>query len=196
MRIALTFDDGPSAEWTPAILDILAQHDAKVTFFVTGHAISHNPSLLERIGAAGHEVANHTYTHARLTDLDDIAVEHELAMTSELIFDTLGDYPAHWRAPHFATDQRINEIAAELGMTHVPCTIDPGDWLNTPGRIAEIVLTRAHDRAIVDLHDGIPPDGGTGAPTRQATVEALPHILNLDAEFLTIADLWASTPAT
>lgn len=190
MRIALTFDDGPS-QWTPAILDLLAQHDVKATFFVCGHAINANPVVFARLADEGHEIGNHTFLHLRLTTLSDTQVEDELTATSNAIEAITGEYPALWRAPHFDTDERVNRIAAHRGMAHVHCTLDPGDWLNTTERIIHRVA-QAVNNDIVDLHDGIPPDGGTGAPTRQATVQALPAILGMDAEFVTVTELWAT----
>jgi len=192
VRIALTFDDGP-ATWTAPILDLLVDH-AKATFFVCGHAVAAHKELLRLAAFDGHEIGNHTFNHPRLTTLSDEDVERELTMTSEEIYAVLGDYPSLWRAPHFDTDERVNRIATELGMTHVGCTLDPGDWMNTAERIVARV-SQAKDNDIVDLHDGIPPDGGTGAPTRQATVDALPHILALDAEFVTVTELWTSAAA-
>ena len=67
--IALTFDDGPNQELTPQVLDILNQHDAKATFFVTGQAAKAFPKIVKREVLAGHEVGNHTMNHKSLTSL-------------------------------------------------------------------------------------------------------------------------------
>jgi len=62
--VALTFDDGPDPRWTPRILEMLRQYHARATFFVIGSQAAQHPDLLRRMHAEGHEVANHTYTHA------------------------------------------------------------------------------------------------------------------------------------
>ncbi len=194
MRCCLTFDDGPDPRWTGSILDALHAHNAHATFFVCGWAItSTTETLLRRMIHGGHEIGNHTYHHpARLTDLTDQEIAWELATTTALIADACAAEPDFWRAPHFDHDQRTDELAATLGMQHVGCTIDPGDWGEpSPARIATRVLDRLEDGAIVDLHDGIPPGGGNGTSSRQATVEAVRIILDAlpDVEFVTVSDL-------
>ena len=190
MRVALTWDDGPS-EWTEPILDLLAQHDARATFFVCGFAIVGREDLLTRMMAEGHEIGNHTFTHPRITRLTDHEAEHELWMTSEAIRDATGLYPRYWRAPHFDHDARVDGIALNMGMTHVGCTVNTGDW-NEPRaeRIAQLVTSTLSDGAIIDMHDGLPPDGGSGTASRQPTVDATGLILpTAGVEWVTVGDL-------
>jgi peptidoglycan/xylan/chitin deacetylase (PgdA/CDA1 family) len=185
-RIALTFDDGPS-EWTPAILDLLAEHRARATFFVLGESAEARPELLERIRAQGHELGNHTWSHPPLTGEPDDRVRQELSRTSALIETATGVAPALWRAPYLELDERTERVARGLGLTHARGDVNPPDW---DGRfphalIATFVLKQLRPDALVVLHDGI-PSNENGDRTR--TVRALAAILpRLDGEWETVS---------
>lgn len=190
MRVALTFDDGPS-EWTDPILDLLAKHQAKATFFVVGQAIFERGASVMRAGYDGHEIGNHTYEHHRLTQLTDSQVRISLKATSGAIAMVTGRRPTLFRAPHFDVDDRVRAIGRELGLQHVGCDIDTGDWNATEDEIVARART-TRDGMIVDLHDGLPVDGGTGLPHRQNTVRAVARLLPTpDVEFVTVSQLWA-----
>lgn len=171
----LTFDDGPS-KWTPRILDLLRKHQVKATFFLIGETVLKSAWLVREMVVAGHTVGNHTYSHARLTDLDDDAVRDQLSAAQALIEVAGGVRPTVWRAPMFARDERVDRIADNLGLTHMGADVIPDDWRRETGEeIAALVLSR--QPGVVCLHDGIPPGGGNGTSTRQATVDAVRLIL-------------------
>lgn len=186
MTLQLTFDDGPS-EWTPAILDLLAEHNQKATFFVIGQHVVANEGILLRMDYEGHAIGNHTWSHPRLTDAEtSTKIWREFRETSAAIAKVTGTWPAAWRAPYFAHDDRVDLIAREFGLTrHIGADIVPEDCFTEDAvLIAERVLHRhaAGDdqhSAIVSLHDGIPPDGGSEHCTqsRQPTVDAVRMIL-------------------
>lgn len=180
MRLDLTFDDGPS-EWTPRILDLLAEHDVKATFFVIGSQIEGREGTLLRIDYEGHAIGNHSWSHPKLTGIDMThnKIWRELRMTSTAIEAVTGTWPRAWRAPFYATDERVLAIARSLGLaSHIDSDIIPDDWrIDDAGEIARRVL--ADGDGIVTLHDGIPPDGGSDQCTksRQPTVDGLRLIL-------------------
>jgi peptidoglycan/xylan/chitin deacetylase (PgdA/CDA1 family) len=178
-RIALTFDDGPS-EWTGPILDLLAAHGARATFFVVGSVARENAALLQRIAAEGHELGNHSWSHPALArDCDDEVVREELERTNHALAEIVGAPPRRFRAPHFDVDNRVEAIAATLGLVHTRSDVTPPDWHPgiTSAVTATFVLQQVRPGAVVNLHDGIPPsEAGTGR-TRQATVDALATIL-------------------
>lgn len=178
-KIALTFDDGPS-EWTPQLLDLLDAYGVRATFFATGQAIVGRTAILASVANAGHEIGNHGWSHTRLTTLDDHDVHAELATTSELIWLATGRYPTVWRAPYYAADERVLAIGAGLGMRHVEATIVPDDWMALDAvALAAVVLDELTPGALVGLHDGVPPRGGSERCTqsRALTVEAVRLIL-------------------
>lgn len=180
MTLELTFDDGPS-EWTPAILDLLREHNVKATFFVIGAHIEGNEGILLRADYEGHAIGNHSWSHPRLTaeGLTSNTIWRELKDTSAKIAEVTGTWPAAWRAPYYATDGRVDAIARDLGLTrHVKANIIPEDcFTDDAGLIYR--RTMAGGEGIVSLHDGIPPDGGSSACTksRQPTVDAVRMIL-------------------
>lgn len=192
MKIALTYDDGPS-EWTAPILDTLAERDAKATFFVCGAHILGRSSILARIAEEGHEVGNHTTTHPNLTTLDADQVEQELVETALMIGIVTGDVPQVWRAPYL-------RVPAWNGvLRHIGCDVIPGDWAEPdPQRITDTVLGNVRDGSIVLLHDGRPPGqpehaAGGSLDTRAATVEAtrllVPALIDAGYELVTVSDL-------
>src|SRR5262245_44013184 len=106
--VALTFDDGPSP-WSGAILDLLAAHGGRATFFVLGAAVesADGGAMTRRMLAEGHEIGNHTFTHhTNLPELADERLRDELTATSAAIEDATGEPPRYWRAPHFRSDER------------------------------------------------------------------------------------------
>lgn len=190
MRAALTFDDGPSARWTPLILDLLNSHAAKATFFVCGQHADHHPEIVLRMHEEGHTVGNHTYTHPRLSTLDARQTHWELDEAQEAI-GRICAFPTLWRAPYGDCPDRAIRVGADLGLRHVGWTIDPGDWnQDDPARIADAVISGLFDGAIIDLHDGLPPNGGSGTRSRQPTVDALAVILSEpDVEWVAVEEL-------
>lgn len=193
MKVALTFDDGPS-EWTSPILDILADHRAKASFFVVGQNVPKREGSVMRAAFEGHEIGNHSYEHERLTELTDDQVRVSLKATSGAIAFVTGKKPRLFRAPHFDTDERVTGIARELKLKHVGCDVDPSDWNADVDEIVDRVVAGVHsERTIVDLHDGLPPGGSSGWPDREHTVKAVRRILNLlpEIEFVTVSQLWA-----
>ncbi len=174
----MTFDDGPS-EWTSEVLNLLAEHGRKATFFVVGQSVAGHGKILERMFADGHTIGNHTFTHRRLTDLAFDEVWSEFRACNAVVQLACGFTPRVWRPPYMSRIQQIEKIARECGLTYMGVDIVPDDWQkDSAEEIAERVLSHAAAGAIVCLHDGIPPDGGNGTDTRQPTVDAVRLILD------------------
>jgi chitooligosaccharide deacetylase len=177
---ALTFDDGPSV-WTARLLDILAAHEARATFFVIGSVVESRADLVRRVVAEGHEVGNHSWSHPHLArDCDDEAVRQELERTNAVLEAVTGIPVRRFRAPYFDVDERVEEIAATLGLTHTHGTVKPPDW--DPGMrsalISTAVLQLVRPQSIVALHDGIPAhEIEKASDTRDATLEAVATFL-------------------
>ena len=193
--VALTFDDGPSTEWTPEILDVLRAHGAHATFFVLGAAVDGRETILRRAVAEGHELGNHAYSHADLAALDDEAIRDELEQTNALVESSTGSRPRLFRPPYAGYDVRVARIAQDVGLSPtVLRSIDPADWRERdPERIAGVVLDVVRPGSIVCLHDGVPPRSSAGTPDRRPTIEATREILaSLPARGLastTVSDL-------
>jgi peptidoglycan-N-acetylglucosamine deacetylase len=168
--VYLTFDDGPAPAWTPRVLELLARHRARATFFVVGRHAAAHPELVRQAYAAGHGVGNHTWTHRRLTRLGAGALEAEVGATSAAIQRATGAPVRCLRPPYATVDAASAERARALGMRLVMWDLDTGDWRRPgAGVIAGRVLSRVRSGDVVLLHDG----GGD----RSQTVAALQQVL-------------------
>src|SRR5437762_967704 len=198
--IALTFDDGPDARYTPALLDILKQENVPATFFVIGKNGQAEPDLLRRIVNEGHEVGNHTFTHPNLGEIPGRMTDLELNATQRLIESITGRSTVLFRPPYFGdaeadTPEEVEPAirAQKLNYVIVGLRIDPGDW--KPGVTADEIVKRTIDKPedknpetrgqVVLLHDS----GGE----REATVEALPTLIHelrdRGFKFVAVSDL-------
>lgn len=166
-RIALTFDDGPSPQLTPYILDVLAAKRVPATFFLQGDHSAANPDLVRRLHAEGHVVANHAWDHPWFPDLTPQEAEVEIERTNQVLTDITGARPTLFRYPFGQPSPAGDAALARLGMTggvHWKWSSDrPGDF-QCPGAdaLVDYVLTEAVDQAMILLHDagdvvGCPP---------------------------------------
>ena len=168
--VYLTIDDGPHPVYTPQILEILARHNARATFFVVGYLVERYPALVERIVAEGHTVANHTWLHEDLTTLSKESFDQTVGRTQEI----LGEHATPClRPPYGSRDAFTRDWAASHGLALALWTVDTFDWRN-PGAatIANRIVAGATDGAIVSLHDG----GGDRSQTVQALDDALDRL--------------------
>lgn len=156
------FDDGPGMR-THLVLDELARRNVKAMFALVGDCLLERQHVARRIIADGHEIWNHTMTHARLTELDDDEVRAEIRGCANVIFDVTGVTTTVLRPPYVACDARVAAIAEQLGYT-VVADSSMGDYLyDSPDELAH--AARNHTR-FLGLHD-----------THDPTIAALPAIL-------------------
>lgn len=182
--IAMTFDDGPHPSLTPRLLDILKQRNIKATFFVLGSNVRRYPHIVRRMIAEGHEVANHTDSHAYLTKISPDAIRRELSVTHQAIVSACGVPPRVMRPPYGAitADQKA-WIKSEFGYPSIMWSVDPEDW-KRPG--VSVVTSRLVNGAapggILLAHDIHPP-----------TIEAMPatfdRLLAKGFRFITVSQL-------
>ncbi|MER6538161.1 polysaccharide deacetylase family protein [Streptomyces sp900105755] len=165
--VALSFDGGPSAT-TPRLLDILKQQHLHATFFVQGRGhISKYPGILRRIAEEGEEIGNHTWTHPRLTDLDEAGARAELTRTQNAIERITGTRPVLMRPPEGRTDRTVAKVCRELGLAQVLWSVTAKDYETTDSAlITKRVLEQTHRDGIILLHD-----------LHKGTVPAVPGIL-------------------
>ncbi len=194
-RMALTFDDGPSAVYTSQIMDIFARHGGRGTFFVMGGLVNRRKDLIERLALEGHEVGIHTWWHANLTELSDDAIVSDLARCRAAL-DPLMQRPVRWvRPPYGAVDARVRRVVTNAGYHVAMWSIDPRDW-QRPGSsvIARRILNNARDGAVVVLHDG----GGNRAGTVAAMRTVVPALIERGFELVTMSELagFADPPPT
>lgn len=166
--IALTFDVVWSDQYTLDLLTTLDRYDLKATFFVTGKWMEKYPDLTEEFLKRGHEVGNHTYSHAHLKDLEEEEIREEIGRVDRQLQEGF-DYQARFFRPPFGEyDQQVLQVAEEMGYYTVLWSIETGDWAN-PGvdKIIDRVVKRVHRGGIILLHN-CSPQG----------VKALPMIIH------------------
>ena len=168
-HVRLTFDDGPSPDVTPVILETLEEWDATATFFVVGEMVRANPDLVRRAYADGHAIGNHTWDHSDLALATSEQVRSQLQSTSDVVEEVIGVAPTEWRPPYGSTDAGVEAVAADLGLSGpVLWTVDTKDFENPSAEtIRDRVLDGLQAGGIVLLHDA----------WTQNTDEALPMIL-------------------
>jgi peptidoglycan-N-acetylglucosamine deacetylase len=156
-RVALTFDDGPDPDHTPAVLDVLAAAGAKATFFVLGERVERHPAIVERIVAEGHELGNHTFHHRYLPLVRSRTVTAELARTDAAIAAIIGTAPTLARPPYGGRSPRNVQAFTRAGKQLVLWDVNSFDWQGKPAEaVAARVVERTRPGSIVLMHDICP----------------------------------------
>lgn len=151
---ALSFDDGPDPEGTPAVLDALDAAGARATFFLVGEQLLREPRLAREIAARGHEVALHGWAHERHTEIPDFAAREDPAKGLGAVEISAGVRPSLFRPPYGAFSQASYDSCPKLGLEPVYWSAWGLDWEDIGlERIAELVVADLEPGAIVLLHD-------------------------------------------
>lgn len=189
--IAMTFDDGPSPELTPKLLDILKARGIKATFFVVGQNAAQYPDILKRMVAEGHEIGNHSWSHPALTKLGADGVAKQIESTNEAIEKATGQKVTVMRPPYGATSQILNHrFADQYGMKVILWSVDPLDWkYRNSARVSSQILQGAHPGAIILSHD-------IHATTVAAMPETFDALLAKGYKFVTVSELIAMDQPT
>ena len=182
--IAMTFDDGPSATLTPKLLDILAAHRIKATFFVIGENVAEHPEIVARAAREGHEIGNHSWSHPNFGKMSDDGVRSQLQRTDDAIKSATGSRPTLLRPPYGSITAREKRwIHDQFGYQIILWDVDPYDWKRPgPSVVRNRILKETRPGSIVLSHDIHP-----------GTIEAMP--LTFDAleakgfKFVTISEL-------
>ena len=150
-RVALTFDDGPNARYTPLLLEGLRKRNIHATFFLLGENILKNKELLLRMQKDGHLIGCHTWSHVQLDKISPSRASREILKTNSLIYHITGTYPTCLRPPYGAWKKDL-----ELPVTMLPVfwDVDTLDWQSqNPESILDIVRKNVQDGSIILMHD-------------------------------------------
>ncbi len=173
--VALTFDDGPSPPYTERLLDVLAKHDVKATFFLIGNRIEKHPETARRVIAEGHQVGNHSYSHPLLGFLPPTSVKREIKRTDELLRQVGVKGAIVFRAPVLTRFLPVAWVLAKGDRAHISCDVWSWDWTTqNPDRITKTVLRKVKPGSIVVLHDG---KAENAHADRSGTIEATDRII-------------------
>lgn len=155
--IALTFDDGPSADYTPQVLALLERHNAKGTFFCIGEKIMRFPELIKTMHAKGHTIGNHSFSHRNsLPMFSTSRIKRELEQTNQWIYDITGIKCQLFRPPFGVTNPNIAKAVRQLGMCSIGWDIRSFDTSKHPDKVIKDVVKKIKPGAIVLLHDDRP----------------------------------------
>jgi peptidoglycan/xylan/chitin deacetylase (PgdA/CDA1 family) len=178
---ALTFDDGPHAQGTPAVLELLAGARAHATFFLVGEQVERNPSLAAEIVAAGHDIGLHCHRHRNLLRLTPGQVREDIDRAVAIIEHATGRAPALYRPPYGVLNASALQLARARGWRTLLWSHWGRDWERraTAESIAALVTDGAGEGSVLLLHDA---DDYSAAGSWMHTAAALPLILQTLAE--------------
>jgi peptidoglycan-N-acetylglucosamine deacetylase len=174
---ALTFDDGPHAQGTPAVLEVLAAAGVSATFFLVGEQLSRNRGLGREIVDAGHEIALHCYRHRNLLRLTPRQVDEDIARARAIIESDTGRSPVLYRPPYGVLNASALRLARRHGWRTMLWSHWGRDWeaRATPESIAARVTAGAGEGSVLLLHDA---DDYSAPGSWRRTVAALPRVLD------------------
>jgi peptidoglycan/xylan/chitin deacetylase (PgdA/CDA1 family) len=180
--IALTIDDGPSPVYTPQVLRLLARYRITATFSMIGIQAQAYPAVARDVAAAGHLIANHTWTHLNLQRLPPALVTEQMTRAADAIHAATGRVPSLFRAPYGAWSPFVLAQCARAGLTPLGWSVDPRDW-SRPGvpSIVTNIMRNTHSGSIILEHDG----GGNRAQTVAALSIIIPRLLAAGYHFRT-----------
>ncbi|NLW17385.1 MAG: polysaccharide deacetylase family protein [Firmicutes bacterium] len=186
-EMALVINVAWGNEHLPSMLATLEKEQVPATFFLVGRWAAKYPDLVRAIAAGGHEFGNHAYSDPHLPQLDREAIAQEIERTSAVITEITGQKVLFFSPPYNDYDQKVLEVASELGYLTVLCSLDTADWMR-PGvdRIVRRIVPRAHNGGIVLMH---PTE-----QTPQALIEIIKGLKEQGYKLVTISQLLAPNP--
>jgi peptidoglycan-N-acetylglucosamine deacetylase len=188
--VALTFDDGPDPDETPAMLDVLEKHGARGTFFMLGEAAVAHPNLVARVAGAGHAIGNHTWDHPSLPRLEEQERREQITSCAKAIEPHGTNL---FRPPYGHLDARSLRDVRRSGHRVVAWSGHVEDWLaQEPSRLAARLISRVRPGAILLLHDVIWDVRDLPSARREWVREGLDEALSRLAghyEFVTVPEL-------
>jgi cellulose synthase/poly-beta-1,6-N-acetylglucosamine synthase-like glycosyltransferase/peptidoglycan/xylan/chitin deacetylase (PgdA/CDA1 family) len=198
-RIALTFDDGPDPRWTPKVLDVLRREHVAGTFFMVGSQAARHPDLVREVERAGHEIGNHTFTHAGMSAGPGWLRRAQVHLTEAVLLGITGHYPRFIRPPYSATSDAVTPatdraLAQAAGRRYIIALADydSHDW-QKPG-VAKVVRNAtppAGRGGVIMLHDS----GGDRRQTVAALARIIPKLRARGYSFVPLREMLGLTRA-
>ena len=198
MKLALTYDDGPEPPWTGRVLDVLADYEAKATFFVMARLAVEHRDPIERMVAAGHEVGFHCLEHTRHSAMTEGEVSADAGAGLELLA-SIGIEPSVWRTPWGVVTDASLDVARDYDLALCGWTFDSHDWRGDSRTEMAAALEREgglRDGTIALMHDGLGP--GARRDGCEETVRLTSTLLDLGADSIftpvTVSDILSPAP--
>ncbi|HUJ93627.1 MAG TPA: polysaccharide deacetylase family protein [Terriglobales bacterium] len=190
-KMALTFDDGPNDPYTLTLLEVLAGHNVKATFFLIGRYVEQRPDLAREIAKAGHVIGNHTFTHPLLIFQSAGEIKSQLQNCDRVLSEAVGSHSNLFRPPFGGRRPAVLRIARSLGFEPVMWNVTGYDW-NAPSseHIENKVANQARGGDVILLHDGSHKAfGGDRAYTVTAADRIINRYRSEGYEFVTIPEM-------
>jgi peptidoglycan-N-acetylglucosamine deacetylase len=189
--LALTFDDGPNDPHTPKLLEVLARHNVRATFFLIGRYARERSDLVREVAGGGHAIGNHTYAHPLLIFQREAEIRKQLSDCRAAIQDAVGAHSNLFRPPFGGRRPAVLRVARNLGLEPVMWNVTGYDWNAPPAAAIEAKVARQiRGGDVILLHDGGHKQIGTD---RSQTVLATDHLIarykNEGYEFVTIPEI-------
>lgn len=190
-QLALTYDDGPNDPHTQRLLDVLARHDVRATFFLIGRYVQQRPDIVREMVKAGHEVGNHTFTHPLLTFKSAQEVRSELEQCDKALTDAVGEHPNLFRPPFGGRRPGVLRIARRMGLEPIMWNVTGYDWNATAAEpIERKVASQVRGGNVILLHDGGHREfGANRSYTVTATDRLISRYKSEGYEFVTIPQM-------
>ena len=193
-QIALTYDDGPNDPHTLHLVEVLAKHEVKATFFMIGRFVAEKPEIARAVARAGHVIGNHTFSHPNLIFCSAARVCDELEQCRQILNDAVGEHSNLWRPPFGARLPHVLGVGRKLGLEPVMWTVSSNDWkIRTADGIERRVAERIRGGDVILMHDGAHVRMGAG---RARTIEATDRLIrwceDRGYEFVSVAEMMES----
>ncbi|MDR1262175.1 MAG: polysaccharide deacetylase family protein [Oscillospiraceae bacterium] len=182
MRVALTFDDGPSV-YTKRILDTLERYGAKATFCVLGSRVNNYASTIERANRMGCEIIGHSWSHKSLTSLPLAEIENDISRTASVIKRVTGTAPKLFRPPYGSVNNDVRLAARRQGAAIIMWSVDTLDWSSrNADRVYNAIMSEVKNGSIILCHDMY-------ATTADAVSLAVPELIRRGYQLVTVSEL-------
>ncbi len=190
-QIVLTYDDGPNDPHTLRLLDVLAKHNVRATFFMIGRYVRERPDIARAVAQAGHVIGNHTMTHPLLIFQSAAQTHSELAECHKVLEETIGEHSNLFRPPFGGRRPATVRIARELGLETVMWNVTGYDWNASPAEVIEKkVAPQMRGGDVILLHDGSHKAiGADRAQTVIATDNLIQRYRDQGREFVTVDEM-------
>lgn len=192
-RVVLTFDDGPSPDWTPKILDELARENIKAVFFMIGHHAQKYPDIARRVAQEGHTIGNHGYAHSVMLYYTPAEIEEEIKYTEHVIREITGQTTKYFRPPKAWLRKRIKEKIKSMGYETILWSLNSKDWVSFNHKsIVKYISKNIKNGDILLFHDSgnvSTIEGGRRTQTVKSISLLARTLRKKGFEFVTIEEL-------
>ena len=194
-QLALTYDDGPNDPYTLRLLEVLAKHEVRATFFMIGRYVVQRPDIVREVSRAGHVIGNHTFSHPLLTLKSVGGIKKELTDCEQALSDAIGVHSNLFRPPFGGRRPAVLRVANKLGLETVMWNVTGYDWdANSADDIERKVVRRVRGGNVILLHDGGHKEFGAD---RSRTVEASDRLISRykseGYEFVTVPEMMGTS---